>query len=331
MEKKGRILSGMRVTGPLHLGNLVGALRNWAKLQDEYECFYMVADYHGFMSEYADSSMMGRYSRECVADWIASGLDPERSTLFVQSHVPEHAELHLVLSAVTPLGWLERCPTYKEALQESNKDIRNYAFLGYPVLQAADILVYKATHVPVGEDQLPHLELTREIARRFNSLYGEQVFPEPQALLSEVPRLLGLDRRKMSKSYENYIGLSDAPDAIREKVMSMITDPQRIRKTDPGHPDYCNVHSYYEVFAPGLAEEVAVGCRGAEFGCTECKGRLGEILVEILTPIRERRQKLLREGGELDSILEEGAEKAKALASKTMSEVWKATDFLRPK
>jgi len=331
MQKKGRILSGMRVTGPLHLGNLVGALRNWASLQEEYECFYMVADYHGFMSEYADSSMMGRYSRECVADWVASGLDPERSTIFVQSHVPEHAELHLILSAVTPLGWLERCPTYKEALQESKKDIRNYAFLGYPVLQAADILVYKATHVPVGEDQLPHLELTREIARRFNSLYKKDVFPEPQAILSEVPRLLGLDRRKMSKSYENYIALSDEPEVIRKKVMSMITDPQRIRKTDPGHPDYCNVHSYYEVFAPDEAEEVAEGCREAKFGCTECKARLGEILVGLLAPIREKREALLGGERELDCILREGAEKAKSVASGTMAEVWEGTGFLRPK
>ena len=330
MEKKGRILSGIRVTGPLHLGHLVGAFQNWVRLQDEYECFYMVADYHGYMSEYADSSDMARYSRECVADWIAIGLDPDRSTLFVQSHVPEHAELHLVLSAITPLGWLERCPTYKEALEQSQKDIRNYAFLGYPVLQAADIILYKATAVPVGEDQLPHLELTREIVRRFHSLYGVEIFPEPQALLSEVPRLLGLDRRKMSKSYGNYIALADDPETIRAKVMSMITDPQRIRKTDPGRPDYCNVHAYYRVFAPDIAGEVDEGCRAAAFGCTDCKARLAEILVEYLKPIREKREALLAEHGKVEAILRRGKEKASAVAGSTMEEVWKATHFLRP-
>jgi tryptophanyl-tRNA synthetase len=320
MEKE-RILSGMRPTGPLHLGHLVGALMNWRALQDEYQCYYMVADWHALMSEYHDTSRIADFGRIMVAEWIACGLDPERSVIFRQSDVPQHAELHLVLSTVTPIGWLERCPTYKEQLQElAAKEVNTYAFLGYPVLQAADILMYRAHVVPVGEDQLPHLEITREIARRFNSLVGE-VFPEPQAKLTPTPRLLGLDRRKMSKSYGNYIGLGDEPDEIRKKVMSMITDPQRIRRTDPGRPEVCNVHDYFKAFLPDEAAALADGCRQAKLGCTDCKRRLGEGLAEILKPIRERRNELLANAAALDAILRHGEERAGAAARATMAAV----------
>jgi len=325
--KKGRILSGMRPTGRLHLGHLVGALENWAGLQDEYECFYMVADWHALMSEYEDSSSIAPNTREMVADWIGCGLDPERSTIFVQSRVPEHAELHLIFSCVTPLGWLERCPTYKEALEQiKDKDIRNYAFLGYPCLQAADILVYRANVVPVGDDQLPHVELTREVARRFNHLFAE-VFPEPQGKLTQAPRLLGLDRRKMSKSYGNAIELADEDDVIRKKVRSMITDPARIRRSDPGHPEVCNVFDYYKVFAPDAVPCVDKECRNAERGCVDCKKELAEALVEKITPIRERRNAVLAEEGAVEDVLERGREVASQRARETMGKVRGAIGF----
>ena len=325
--KKGRILSGIRPTGRLHLGHLVGALENWAGLQDEYECFYMVADWHALMSEYEDSSSIAPNTREMVADWIGCGLDPERSTIFVQSRVPEHAELHLIFSCVTPLGWLERCPTYKEALEQiKDKDIRNYAFLGYPCLQAADILMYRATVVPVGDDQLPHVELTREVARRFNHLFAE-VFPEPQGKLTQAPRLLGLDRRKMSKSYGNAIELADEDDVIRKKVGTMITDPARIRRSDPGHPEVCNVFDYYKVFAPDAVPCVDKECRGAERGCVDCKKQLAEALVEKITPIRERRNAVLAEEGAVEDVLERGREVASERAKETMGKVRGAIGF----
>ena len=328
MEKKGRILSGMRPTGKLHLGHLVGALGNWVKLQDEYECFFMIADWHALMSEYENTRVILQSTRDNVIDWLAAGLDPERSVIFVQSHVKEHAELHLILSCITPIGWLERCPTYKEQKQEiKDRDLNNYAFLGYPVLQSADIVLYKADTVPVGEDQLPHLELTREIVRRFNSMYGKEVFPEPQPKLTKSSKLLGLDRRKMSKSYGNAILLSEEPQAIEKKVLSMITDPQRIRRTDPGRPDYCNVHSYYEAFAPEQAPEVARQCRNAEVGCVDCKRRLAKILIEHLAGFREKRKKLMEEGEKVDTILKGGAQKASLVARQTLAEVRSALGF----
>ena len=327
-ERKGRILSGMRPTGPMHLGNLAGALRNWIKLQDEYECFYCIVDWHALMSEFATPEIIAQYTWEVLADWLAVGLDPERSTIFIQSHVPEHVELHMVFSCITPIPWLERCPTYKEQQQEMrDHDLTNYAFLGYPVLMASDILLYRADTVPVGDDQLPHVEITREIGRRFNHLFG-QVFPDPQDLLAPTSRLLGLDRRKMSKSYGNFIALADAPDTIREKTMSMITDPQRIRRTDPGRPDYCNVHSYYEVFSTKEeADSVARRCKNAEWGCTECKARLAELLIEVLTPIRQRRQELLANRDELKAIIEAGSQRAHEEAHKTMDLVHQALGF----
>ena len=324
---KGRILSGMRPTGELHLGHLVGALSNWKALQDEYECFYMVADWHALMSEYADTSRIASITRDNVMDWLACGIDPKKATIFVQSRVPEHAELHLILSSITPLGWLERCPTYKEQLSElKNRDLSNYAFLGYPVLQAADILLYKATLVPVGEDQLPHLEITREVARRFNSFYGE-VFPEPQAKLTESPKLLGLDRRKMSKSYGNTISLSDAPEVIESNVLRMVTDPLRIKRTDRGRPDYCNVHRYYEAFAPEIAPEVARECREARVGCVDCKKRLAKILIEYLADFRSRKARLKTQPELVEEIIEEGTRAAKKVAAHTMAEVRRAIRF----
>jgi tryptophanyl-tRNA synthetase len=311
----------------MHLGHLAGALVNWAGLQDDYECFYMVADWHALMSEYANTSNIARFSREMVADWIACGLDPKRSVIFVQSQVPQHAELHLVFSCLVPIPWLERCPTYKEQREQiTDKDLSTYAFLGYPNLQAADILVYLADTVPVGEDQLPHLELTREIARRFNGLYGE-VFPEPKGKLTQVPRLLGLDRRKMSKSYGNFIALSDDRDTIMAKTKTMITDPKRIRFADPGHPDECNVCSYYNVFAPGESADVQDKCRNSKWGCTDCKKHLGEVLDAYLAPIRTRRTELLSDPAALDAILEDGRVRATAVTETVMQKVRQALKF----
>ena len=321
--RRSRILSGMRPTGPLHLGHLAGALRNWVELQESYECFYMVADWHALMSEYVRPSSILPFIRECVADWIAVGLDPSRCVIFRQSDVREHAELHLIFSLFTPLPWLERCPTYKEQLQEiTERDLMTYGFLGYPVLQAADILAYRAEAVPVGKDQLPHLELTREIAHRFNGLYAP-VFPEPRALLAEAPKLLGLDNRKMSKSYGNFIALADSPAVVQEKVRSMITDPSRIHVSDPGHPEICTVFSYWGSFASARAPEVETGCRSARVGCTECKKHLAEILVPLLAPIRERREAVLA-GDTVEATLRAGAERARAAAAETMTAVRRA-------
>ncbi|MBU4305532.1 MAG: tryptophan--tRNA ligase [Candidatus Omnitrophica bacterium] len=322
---KKRILSGMRPTGKLHLGHLVGALKNWSQLQDKYECFFMVADWHALMSEYKDPSRLKENIIGNVIDWISCGIDPEKSALFVQSEIPEHLELFIVFSCMTPLGWLERCPTYKEQLRElTTREVNTYAFLGYPVLQAADILLYKSEIVPVGEDQLPHLELTREIAARFNHLMKKNVFAEPQAELTPTPRLMGLDGRKMSKSYENYIGLSDTPEIVAKKVMGMFTDPKRIKRSDPGHPQVCNVHEYYRVFAsPELTAKIETQCVNAQTGCTDCKKQLGDILNAYLAPIRKKRGELLKDEDMIRRILETGREKAAAVAKKTMDEVRK--------
>jgi len=312
----------MRPTGKLHLGHLVGALDNWKKLQDEYECFFMVADWHALMSEYEDPRALEENMLDNVVDWLACGVSPEKAAIFVQSEVKEHLELYMAFSVLTPLGLLERCPTYKEQLREiTNRELHTYGFLGYPVLQAADILVYKAEVVPVGEDQLPHLELTRQISRKFNNIYKTECFPDPQGLLTRANRLLGLDGRKMSKSYNNYIGLSDEPEIIRKKVQTMFTDPARVRVTDLGHPDKCNVHSYYEVFAPGLKDEIADACRSAGIGCTDCKKKMAEILVAYLEPVQNKRKEILKDKGYVGKILEDGRKKASAVAEKTMQEV----------
>lgn len=318
---KERILSGMRPTGPLHLGHLVGALENWVKLQEDYDCIFMVADWHALMSEYENTSAVSGFIIDNVIDWLSAGIDPQKSTLFIQSQVPQHLELYMIFSCLTPLGWLERCPTYKEQLREiRTRNLNTYGFLGYPVLQAADILVYKADKVPVGEDQLPHLELTREIGRRFNSLYKKQVFSEPQALLTKVPRLLGLDSRKMSKSYNNTINLCDSQELIKQKIANMVTDPKRIKLADPGHPDVCNVFSYYSVFIPENKAEVFNWCSNAKTGCTECKKRMSEALIEKLAPFQKKRAELAKDKQKIAKVLEEGRSKAEAIASATTKE-----------
>lgn len=320
-----RALSGMRPTGKLHLGHLEGALKNWVALQNEYACFFFVADWHALMTDYADPSPIRENSLLMVCDWLAAGLDPNRATLFVQSLVPEHAELHLVLSYITSLGWLERVPTYKEQRENiRDKDLNTYAFLGYPLLQAADILMYKADVVPVGEDQVPHIELTREIARRFNHLYGN-VFPEPQALLTPAPRLPGTDGRKMSKSYGNHLPLSDPPDTLWEKIRTMVTDPARVRRTDPGNPDVCPVFTLHNVYSrPDQQEFVNVECRRAGIGCIDCKRILFENIKEQLTPIAEKSAFYQSRLSEVKEILIEGSRRARRVAAETMAQVREA-------
>ena len=324
---KKRVFSGMRPTGKLHLGHLVGALGNWVRLQDSYECFYMVADWHAFMSEYEKPQGMAENSIEMVRDFLAAGIDPKKSVIFVQSQVPEHLELAFIFGCMTPLGWVERCPTYKEQLREIvGRDLTTYGFLGYPVLQAADIALYKASAVPVGVDQLPHLELTREIIRKFNGLYKKDVFIEPEPLLTKTAKLLGLDNRKMSKSYSNFIALSDTPEEIKKKVSQMITDPERQKLTDKGHPDICGVFSYFQTFGDErIKSETRAWCEAATMGCTECKKKLADILIDNLAVIRQRRMKL--SDGEIKDILADGAKRAREVASKTMDEVKKLASF----
>jgi len=313
----------MRPTGQLHLGHLVGALENWKKLQDEYECFFMVADYHALMSEYEHPERIAEWSLENVIDWLAVGIDPARSVVFRQSDVVEHAELFAILSIITPLGWLERVPTYKEQLRElAGRDLTTHGFLGYPVLQAADILLYKAHVVPVGEDQLPHLELTRELVRRLHHLVKAEIFPEPKALLTEAPKLLGIDGRKMSKSYGNTMNLTDGADAIRATTQKMFTDPTRIKMTDPGHPETCNVCNYWKVFAPQRAAVTWEECRTAKRGCVQNKKELAEVLVELTEPFRAARQRWSR--AQVEQLLQEGAKRARAVAQETMADVKQA-------
>jgi tryptophanyl-tRNA synthetase len=345
-QQRKRVLSGMRSTGKLHLGNYVGALQNWVRLQDQYECFFFVADWHALTTDYADTSQVKQNSLEVLLDWLAAGLDPERCTMFIQSHVPQHAELHLLLSMITPLGWLERVPTYKEQRDNiKEKDLGTYGFLGYPVLQAADILIYKGDCVPVGEDQVAHVELTREIARRFNQLYHRMertppppgipggipmtdprlVFPEPQALKTQAAKLPGTDGRKMSKSYGNTILLTDPEPLVRQKLKTMVTDPARVRRTDPGNPDVCPVGDLHKIFSDrATIAKVDVGCRSAGIGCIECKGWAADALVQILSPMQERRKKYEENPRLAWDILEAGAEHARRVASATMREVREA-------
>jgi tryptophanyl-tRNA synthetase len=319
---KKRILSGMRPTGPLHLGNLHGALLNWVNMQDEYDCFFFIADWHALTSDYEHTENMHRFVREMIIDWLSAGLTPEKSTLFVQSRVKEHAELFLLLSMITPVPWLERNPTYKDQIvQLSNKDLSTFGFLGYPVLQAADIIMYKANGVPVGVDQVPHVEITREIARRFNYLY-ENVFPEPDAILTETPKILGTDRRKMSKSYDNAIYLSDSPEDISKKVMGMITDPKRARKKDPGNPEDCNVFEFHKLYTdPQTVTAIELQCRTAEIGCVECKKIMAESLIKGLNSIREKRSYYEQRPDMVEDIIDAGSAKALEVARNTMAEV----------
>jgi tryptophanyl-tRNA synthetase len=322
-----RILSGMRPTGKLHLGNLHGALSNWVALQNhgDYECYYFVADWHALTSDYANTDEIRANTIDMVIDWLAAGLNPEKSTLFIQSTIKEHAELFLLLCMITPLAWLERNPTYKEIKEELvQKDLSTFGFLGYPVLQAADIIMYKAFGVPVGVDQLPHVELTREIARRFNFLYGE-IFPIPEPLLTEVPKLLGIDGRKMSKSYDNSIFMSDRGDALKKKVAAMFTDPQRQRKSDPGRPELCNVFTFHQLYSPSAdVAEIAPACRRASIGCTECKRRLALAVEEGMRPIHERRDYYMAHAEEVRAIIEDGNRRAARIAKATLAEVREA-------
>jgi len=321
-----RVLSGMRSTGKLHLGNYVGALRNWVEMQDTYECYFFVADWHALTTDYADTSRVKENSLDVLMDWLAAGLDPERCTMFIQSHVPQHAELHLLLSMITPLGWLERVPTYKEQRENiAEKDLSTYGFLGYPVLQSADILIYKGDFVPVGEDQVPHVELTREIARRFNGIYSgndKPVLPEPQPLLTKTPKLPGTDGRKMSKSYGNTILLTDPEQIVRQKLKTMVTDPARVRRSDPGNPDVCPVGDLHKIFSSAeTMEKVNTGCRSAGIGCIECKGWAADALVQILNPMQERRKQYESNPRLAWDILEAGSAKAREVADATMREV----------
>ncbi len=322
MAKKKRILSGMRPTGPLHLGNLLGALANWVKLQDEYECFYFIADWHALTSDYEDTAKVQDYSKEIIIDWLSAGLTPEKSTLFVQSQIKEHAELFLILGMITPVPWLERNPTYKEQIaQISKKDLSNFGFLGYPILQAADIIMYKPYGVPVGVDQAPHVEITREIARRFNYFYGN-VFPEPKVILTATPKILGIDRRKMSKSYDNALFLSDAPEQIHTRVAQMITDPQRARRSDPGDPDVCNVFGFHKLYTPAAeVKEIDRDCRAAQIGCVECKKKMGLNLSNALAPIREKRAFYEAHPEQVDEIIADGCNRARKIARATMESV----------
>jgi tryptophanyl-tRNA synthetase len=356
---KKRVLSGMRPTGKLHLGNYVGALENWVRMQDEFECFFVIVDWHALTTDYADTSQIKQNVGDVLLDWLAAGLDPEKSTIFIQSHVPAHAELHLLLSMITPLGWLERVPTYKEQKENiKEKDLGTYGFLGYPVLQAADILIYKANVVPVGEDQVAHVELTREIARRFNGFYAgkaqiigklgtmpvpvraaaglkaepapnadpliqpEPIFPEPEARLTPARRLPGTDGRKMSKSYDNAILLTDPEPLVRQKLKTMVTDPARVRRTDPGDPDVCPVGDLHKIFSSQeTMHKVYAGCRSAGIGCIECKGWAADALVEILNPMQERRKKYEGNPRLVWDILETGSARARKIASATMDDV----------
>ncbi|MCM2256523.1 MAG: tryptophan--tRNA ligase [Vicinamibacteria bacterium] len=317
-----RILSGMRPTGPLHLGHLTGAIDNWVRLQDSHECYYSIVDWHALTTDYADPSAVKQNVLEVATDWLAAGLDPARSTLFIQSQVPEHAELHLLLSMIVPVPWLERVPTYKEQQQNlSGKDLSTYGFLGYPLLQTADIIVYKADAVPVGEDQAPHVELTREVVRRFNNFYGP-VFPEPKTLLTPVPRIPGTDGRKMSKSYDNSIFLKDTPEQVRAKLRPMLTDPARKRRTDAGDPDKCPVFDLHRAFSTSETREwAAAGCRAASIGCLDCKGRLADHLVERMAQIHARRPEFAARPDTVWDILREGARRARETAGATMDEV----------
>ncbi|MBS3757074.1 MAG: tryptophan--tRNA ligase [Desulfobacterales bacterium] len=325
MTKKKRIVSGMRPTGALHLGNYHGALSNWIHMQDSYDCFFFIADWHALTSDYENTAHIKACIRKMMIDWLGAGLSPDKSTLFVQSHIKCHAELFLLLSMITPLSWLERNPTYKEQIAElKNKDLSTFGFLGYPILQAADIIIYRAEGVPVGIDQAAHIEITREIARRFNYFYG-YVFPEPETILTESAKILGTDRRKMSKSYENAIFLSDTPDAIRKRVATMITDPQRKKRNDPGDPDVCNVFSFHKSYSPvDMVKEIDQDCRRAAIGCVECKQKMAENLISALAPIREKTEYYHQHLDLVDDIIAQGNKAAAAEAERTMESVRKA-------
>ena len=328
---KGRIFSGMQPSGRFHLGNYMGALENWVRLQNDYECFFSIVDLHALTSSYADTSKLQDNIREMAIDWLAAGLDPEKNVIFCQSHVKEHAELALLLGMMTPLGWLERVPTYKDKLQDlegSGKDLHTYGFLGYPVLMAADIMLYKATCVPVGQDQSAHLELTREIVRRFNYLYNKEVFPEPQAVYSKAKVLPGIDGRKMSKSYGNTIPFGASPEEMWNAIRMMTTDPNRIRKTDKGNPEVCIVDKFQKVFNEDEYEGLVAQCRAGEIGCVQCKKCLNAKMNDMLKEIHERRVELSQKPEYIREVLAYGAERAQKEAAKNMAEIKAAMNVL---
>ena len=318
---KKTILSGMRPTGKLHFGHLHGALLNWKRLQDDYSCYYFIADWHALTSEYSSPGVIKESTPNIIKDWLMVGLDPKVCTFFVQSAIPEHAELFLILSMITPLPWLERNPTYKDQMQElTHRDIYTYGFLGYPVLQASDILMYKASGVPVGIDQAPHVEMTREIARRFNFIYETQLFPEPETLLTPTSRILGIDRRKMSKSYGNAIYLTDSDIDIDTKASQMITDPQRAKKTDPGRPDVCNVFTFHEIYScSDTVKTIDSECKNAAIGCVECKRIMANGLKTYLMPFREKRSELTDDL--VNDVINNGNSRAREKAKETISQV----------
>ncbi|MDW7973144.1 MAG: tryptophan--tRNA ligase [Thermodesulfovibrio sp.] len=318
-----KVLSGMQPSGPLHLGNLIGALSNWVSLQDKYECYFFVADWHALTTGYGNPSQIKEYTIDLLMNFIAAGLNPEKSTIFIQSQVPEHAELHIFLSMITPLGWLERVPTYKEKKEQiKDKDLDTYGFLGYPVLQTADIIIYRAKYVPVGIDQVPHLEISREIARRFNYLYGKEFFPEPEALLTQFPKVPGTDGRKMSKSYGNAIYLSDDEKTVTEKLRTMVTDPARKRRTDKGDPEKCPVFDLHKIFSIEQEKrEIISGCTTATIGCIDCKKILIKHVIDTLRPIWDKRQQLIDNPSLLIEIALEGSKKAKKVAGETLKEM----------
>ncbi len=326
MGKKERVLSGMRPSGRLHLGNYHGALQNWVKIQNEYDCHFFVADWHSLTTEYADPSNLKDWVENMVIDWLACGLDPKKSKLFIQSWVPEHAELHLLLSMITPISWLERVPSYKEIKEQlSNKDLGTYGFLGYPNLQTADIIIYNASGVPVGEDQVAHVELSREIVRRFNFLYKKDVFKEPKPLLTLTPKVPGLDGRKMSKSYNNCIYISDTKEETHKKIMPAVTDPARKRRDDPGNPDVCLVFDYHKLYTPEAEQkEIDHGCRTAGIGCVDCKKKLLVHMDKFWDPIREKRVAIAKKPKKVWDIVEDGTKKARKVAQETMLKVREA-------
>jgi len=325
---KQRVLSGIQPSGKLHIGNLVGALQNWVKLQEKYECYYFIADWHALTSQYADTSQLKEYIKDVLVNCLAAGLDPDKVTIFQQSRVLEHAELHVLLSMMTPLGWLERVPSYKEKQEAvTDKDLNTYGFLGYPLLMSADILIYRANYVPVGVDQVPHLEITREIARRFNNFYGE-VLPEPEALLTEFPKVPGIDGRKMSKTYNNCIYLSDQPKEVEQKIRTMPTDPQRIKRTDKGDPELSPVYHLHKIFSSKDEQNsVAEGCRTAGIGCIDCKKILIKNIFSVLEPIWEKRKQFMEKPDDLEDIIAAGSKKAEKTASATMALVRKAMNL----
>jgi tryptophanyl-tRNA synthetase len=327
-----RILSGMRSSGKLHLGNYLGALKNWVQLQKEYECYYFIADWHSLTTGYADTAQVRDWTREIAIDYLSAGLDPEQSVLFIQSLVPEHAELHLMLSMITPLPWLERIPTYKEQQQElRDRDLNTYGFLGYPLLQAADIIIYKAHWVPVGVDQVSHIEFTREVVRRFHHLYGTTVFPEPRPKLTEVPKLPGLDGRKMSKSYDNVVYLSDSPAELTQKIKTMMTDPARKRRRDPGNPYICPVFDLHRVYSSEAEQqEVVEGCSTAGIGCLDCKAILIRNMLADLQPLHDKRAYYAAHADEALQVFIEGSQRARRVAQETMEQVREAMHIPHP-